>query len=289
MTIIEAVSRMARHHTRRDYSALTAPELADAVLALNTGMQELYQKLSPEYRQKPVSVLVPAPRVVTISATYGSKALGSAVFTEEEVGRSVMTSADTVRHRAGGVAALADAWLGTTGDHDVTVYGDAVAGDDFPFERMVGAPAILVGEGRERVLVPHQPEPTDMWAGSLGGVGEPRAYWLESQGNSQGVEPIVVMRLLPLPDRAYRLRYVASLAPRRIRFPDVETGAPLPVPDNFADALIPLALLNLVGVPGWAVDAAAAREAYARAMRFVEMSRVRLDPAPRRVGTPVGY
>lgn len=290
MTIIEAISRLARHHPRRDFAALTAPEVADAVQALNGGMQELYQLLPPTFRQQVVSVLVPAPRAVSLQATNGTAALGAAVFATDEVGRSVVTSGDTIRHRVAGTDALADAWLGASGTHAATVYGDAVAGAGYPFERIVDAPSLVRDSGGHRVLVPVDPLRHERYLdGLLGGVGEPRAYWLQPMGNAQGAEPIMVLRLCPLPDRAYRLRYTASFGPRLLRYADVDAGGPLPVPDNYAPALLALATTHLATMPGWAVPPSAASAARSLAMDFIHGARVPLSPAVNAVGTPAGF
>lgn len=289
MTIVEAVSRLARHHARRDYSALTVAELADAVQGLNFAMQQLYQQLPVGYRHKTVSMLVPGPRETNIVAFHGATTLQAVAFDEDEFGRTVVTSGDSIRHRVGGTAELADAWLGATGTHPVTIYGDAVAGSEYPLERLVSAPVILSANGEERTLAHYPPNEHGCGDIALGSVGEPRVYWLQMVGNSQGLEPVMLIRVLPLPDRPYRMRYVASFGPRRIRVADVETGAPLPVPENFADALLALALVHLASLPGWTVDVARAREGAAAALQFIQLSRIPLHAAPNRVGTPRGY
>lgn len=290
MTTIEAVSRLARHHTRKNFSALSVPEVVDAMQALNVAAQELYQRLPPAFRQRTVRLLVPAPRGVSLVAASGGANLGVAVFNPDEVGRSVVSSGDSVRHRVAGPATLADAWLGAAGAHQATVFGDAIAGDGYPFERLVSGPALLLGDGRERILAPMDPIEQERHEPSLlGGIGEPRAYRLEPQGNSQGAEPIILLRLFPLPDRAYRIRYVASFAPPRIHLPDLEAASPLPVPDHYADALIGLAVPHLAGLPGWTVNPASARALRDAALNFIDRNRLPLGSAANRVGTPRGY
>lgn len=287
MTIIEAISRLARRHARKDYSALTAPETRDALGAVNAGLQSLYQAMPVEYRAKTVSVLLDAPRSVDLVATHGSATLGDAAFAVPgELGRTLVTSADTIRHRVAGENLLADAWLGPTGTHSATLYADAVAGADYPFERMLTGPAVLDGD-TERTLE-QIAEPRDVLAPGIG-IGRPARFWIQPLANSQGHAPTFLLRVLPLPDRAYRLRYRAAFAPRLVAYAEIESAAPLPVPDNYAEAFLALCVPHLVGLPGWLPTPAEAEDGAARARRFVALANNPLRPPANQVGTPHGY
>lgn len=286
MTSVEIIDRLARKHRRLGGSALTVAEVQDALYAINLALQALYQALPVEYREKTVHVLVPAPRAVTLSATNGSATLGASAFTTGEVGRTVVSSGDDIWHRVADEDALAAAWLGSTGSHSATVYGDAVAGDGYPFERMLSAPVLLEGS-RERELVQIRDLRDTYEPGTR--IGEPRYYWLSPQGNSQGEEPLVLLRVLPIPDRAYRLRYRASFGPRRVKFTDVANAAPLPVPDNYAEALVSMCGIHLASFPGWNIDTRLAAEERATALRFVALNKTTLRASTNQVGTPAGY
>lgn len=290
MTIIEALSRLANRYAKNRYAGLTADEQIAGIDALNRGLMETFELLPDVYRQKEISLTVEAPTSVTLDAVSGSATLGFPAFTADHYGRSVIASGDEAVHRVAGESSLRDVWLGSTGSHPAVVYHDYVYGGDYPFDRLLSVPKLLSGRD-ELPLELINPEDIEvMRLRSIRGVGRPRFYWLEQGGVSQGETIATAIRLLPFPEMAYRIRIRASFWPRRIRFSDVSTNAPLPVPDAVAEAFIQISGAHIIGLPGW--DSMGADEI----MTHAQMGRARVARTPQtfgspmnRIGTPRGW
>lgn len=287
MTTVEALSRIANQFSTVGYSGLTAQGQQEALHALNSAMRTAFRLLPDHYKDKPLSLPVQAPASVTIAAVNGSATLSASAFSAEQVGRSVVSVGDDIQHRVAGASALRDAWLGATGSAAATVYHDYVYGTDYPFNRLLDAPALVIGS-TETALIEVNPGKVD--ALMLRGVGQPRYYWLESGGISQGGEVIAAIRLLPLPDRAYRLRVKASYWPRRIVYADVSANGTLPIPEVAVEAVVNLAGVHTIGVQGWE------RMAAQSVILHSQNAEAELGALPRypgfsrnRVGTPRGW
>lgn len=248
MTIVEALSRVASRYSKSGYSGLSAQGQQEALDALNSGIRDAYRLMPDHYKDKELPLSVQAPAAATISAVNGSAALAGDAFTAEQVGRTVLAAGDDIQHRVAGLAALRDVWHGATGSAQATVYHDYVYGGDYPFNRLLAAPVLLAGSTELRLI---EVNPRDLDLLFLRGVGRPRYYWLESGGVSQGSDLVAAIRLLPLPDMAYRLRVKAAYWPRRILFADVVGNASLPVPDVVFESVIQLAGVHTIGLAGW--------------------------------------
>jgi hypothetical protein len=287
MTIVEALSRLANGYCSSRYAGLSAAQQLEGVDALNAGLMELFGLLPDCYKDKALSLSVEAPAALTIQAVSGSAMLAAPAFTEAQVGRTVKASGDPAEHRVAGASALRDTWLGETGTHDAVVYHDYVYGDVYPFNRLLSEPKLVCGSV-ELALRKINPENLDLEL--TRGVGRPRYYWLEAGGVSQGETVAAAIRLLPLPDVAYRIRVRACYWPRRIKFADVAANAPLPVPDQLADALVQIAGYHTLGLTGW--DAMTPSEVVAKADRgraTASTQPAHLSVPTNRVGTPRGY
>lgn len=287
MTIVEALSQLANGYCGARYAGMTAAQQLEGIGALNAGLMELFGLLPESFKKKDLALAVLAPASLTIQATNGSATLVASAFSEAQVGRTVIADGDDAQHRVAGEDSLRDVWLGETGTHNATVYHDYVYGDAYPFNRLLSVPKLVCG--REEIpLTLVNPETLDLHL--LRGVGRPKYYWIEAGGISQGETIACAIRLLPLPSIAYRLRVTASYWPRRIKFADVAANAPLPVPDQLAEALIQLAGFHTLGLRGW--DAMQASEVVTKA----QAGRVSASGQPssfgvpnNRVGTPIGW
>lgn len=302
MTIVQALDRIANRYAGKLYALLSATEKQTAIEALNSAMFEVFRLLPQEYRTKTLHLAVEAPATVSIEAVEGSADLGNTAFTDAQLSRTVVAQGDAIWHQVGDTNALRDVWLGTTGTYAGIVYHDYVYGDDYPFERLLTNPILYDGNA-EIALCQVNPEmDTQTYGGGnrmFGGglisntmrsIGKPVYYWIESAGASQGAEPVIAIRLLPLPDRAYRLRIKASYWPRRVLFSDVEGAATLPVPDVCAEALVQIAGPHLSGIPGFTIMQPAIVSEMAASAREFATAQPSLLSLPRgRIYTPAGY
>ena len=137
MTIVEALSRLARHHPRKDFSALTAPEVGDALQALNAGIQELYQGLTPALRRQTVELNVAAPVSVVVRLVAGSdvvQLVRQDVFVASGAGSSVVDG--TYTRANDGLFEKADAYCFLEAG-EAWVFGDGTGGADLYWSREV--------------------------------------------------------------------------------------------------------------------------------------------------------
>ena len=291
MTIVEALSRISRRYSSRAYSALSAAETQEALEGLNAGMQELYSLLPEGYKIKPLSLSVEAPANETVNATEGSATLTADDFATADIGKTFVSSADPLWHRVAAINAFRDVWLGATGAEAGILYHDFIFGDDYPFVRLVSDPVLLDGAQAHplRLLQQSQIDKQEI-AGVTASVGRPRYYWIEQQGTSQGLDPMIAIRLLPVPDRAYRIRVRASYLPRRALFADIAANGVLPIPDSCVEAFIQIVGAHMSGLKGWDAVTPAKAESDALAGRSIPS---RLPPHMHlqisRVGTPAYF
>ncbi|MET0263235.1 MAG: hypothetical protein ABW223_10085 [Rariglobus sp.] len=286
MTIVEALSQLANRYSSARYAGLSAQGIKEGIDALNAGMMDLYRFLPDHHKSMQLPLAVESPRSVTISPVNESATLSTVGFQGKDAGRTVIASGDEIWHRVAGESALRDIWLGATGVTAATVYHDFVYGNDYPFDRLKTDPVILEGrtETRLRLINPNEQDR------ACQSIGTPRYYWLESCGVSQGDELVCAIRLLPLPDRAYRLRVHASYWPKRILFTDVPGNANLPIPDMAADDFIKLSAAHTIGLQGWSeVSATTVLEQAGTARGNVSQHPQSVGRPRNRVGTPRGY
>jgi hypothetical protein len=71
-------------------------------------------------------------------------------------------------------------------------------------------------------------------------------------GNSEGNNPVMVLRVAPAPDQDYVINVRMSYWPRSITFADYTAATTLTVPDQFIEkSLIPIALESLMSTRIW--------------------------------------
>lgn len=290
MRIVQLLSRVAQRYAQKEYSALTAQQVTQALAGINSGMMEMFRLLPETYRVRPIAIHIEAPVTVSLQAVNGSATLGNTPFTAEQVGRGVVSSGDTIRNQVADTNTLFDVWLGSTGTYSATVYHDYVYSSDYPFERIISNPKLVDGHLISRRRELEQVQPDDVRLQNLPSVGQPRFFYAEPGGVSQGGEPVIALRLFPLPDRDYRMHFRAAYWPRRVLFADIEGNAVLPIPDQCAEALEQMAGPHLVGVDGWSMMSRAEVESAASMARdFCRSQPRQLSFSQPRVFTPRGF
>jgi hypothetical protein len=123
-------------------------------------------------------------------------------------------------------------------------------------------------------------------------VGRPMAWWVMMLGNSQGNEPLLVMRFSPAPDIAYAINVRMGYWPKRLTMADYDSATTIPVPDQFIEtALIPMGLDALMSSQIWESrkDEAMIAQKAELAEEFLRRQPGQVAAPSNRCFTPIGY
>ena len=290
--LLQRVARRARPASDSnggDVTRFSLSEQGDMLQACNAALQQCYNALPVYFKDITVGMTLPAPLAVTLNVTAGSSTLNATAFTSDQVGRSVVIQGDPNWNQILGPTSLLNPYMGRTGLQPATVYGDAVYSTRYPFDRIIGNPRFPTPN-----LYPMLR--TEMYYGSLVTpfvytVGMPQSWWVQTFGNSQGINPMLALRFAPAPDQAYVIDVRMAFWPLRLLESDFEAATVIPVPDQFIEtALIPLALRNLMLTPIFdkqdpqtIIAAATAAEEYLR------LQPTQVGAPSNRVFTPIGF
>jgi hypothetical protein len=287
MTTYELAERLARRLKKERFDKLSMAEVMDIVEAINAGLQECYELLPPWMRRTTVSLTLAAPATLNISVVNGSVDLadGAGVFTEAQIGRSVVVAGDPNWNEVQSATKLLDEYQGSTGVKSATVYCDSIYSDVTNFEGLTSHPRFA--DSREE-LIQFNARAAELPAE----IGEPRYYWMEPAGSSLGATPAVYLRFFPAPDVAYVLRVDMEFRPSVISYATLNQAATIPLAANLLHrALLPLCELQLLRSPQWRDRSIAAdvKEAAQAARAFLMNQRTSAAVPSNRVFTPAGY
>jgi len=294
MTTIQLLSRIGRRARAGDFTKLSMAEQIDLVQAANAALNQVYNALPTFFKTLPEGFLLPAPQAVTLAVTNNSNLLSSDVFTPAQFGRTVVLDGDPAWNMIIATDRVLNPYLGETGTVNGTIYGDAVYSERYPFDRIVGNPkfanqqaGFLFGQGE---IVPAFGGTLWPWEQN---VGRPAVWWTQPLGNSQGNEPLLVLRFAPAPDRAYSVTVPIAYWAKRLTLNDYITASTIPVPDQFIEtALMPLAFRALMDTLVWASrskeDDNTVKESALAATVFLRSQPAQQSPN-NRVYSPVGF
>lgn len=294
MTTVQLFHRIARRARSGDFTTLSLTEQTDLMEVANTAIQTVYNLLPTYFKDITEGFVLPAPRTTAFAVTQYSNVLSSDVFSLSEIGRTVIISGDSNWNQVISTNRILNPYMGeTNASVSAIVYGDAVYSDRYPFDRIIGNPVFATnGFGPIMRTNINRVNGQPGWPLYQNTIGVPLTWWVQYLGNSQGNEPLLVMKFAPLPNIAYAINVRMSYWPKRLTLTDYNNATVIPVPDQFIEpGLIPIALRALMSTPIWQsmndenrIEAAAERaEAY-----------VKLQPgqpaAPSNfVFTPIGY
>lgn len=293
MTTVQYLHRIGRRARGGDFTKLSLTEQTDLMQAGNAALQQVYNALPIYFKEITVGLLLPAPRPVTFNVTQNSNQISSDVFGPEEFGRSVVLQGDQNWNQVVGTSTMLNPYLGPTGTVSGLVYGDAVYSDRYPFDRIVGNPKFAgsnPGVWSQQELI----RGSDTNWRNQQQVGRPQAWWTQNLGNSQGNEPILVIRFAPAPSIAYALDVRLAFWAKRLTLADFTAASTLPVPDQFLEtALIPLAIRALMSTPIWATrspeDDKTVKEDAVEAIAFLKNQPGQVGSPQNYSFTPIGY
>lgn len=297
MTTVQLFHRIGRRAIGGDFTRLSMTEQTDIAEAANAALQEVYDLLPTYFKEITEGFLLPAPQAITLAVVQYSSALSSGVFTDAQIGRSVQLDGDPAWNQIVSPDTLLNPYMGETGTVNGTIYGDAVYSTRYPFDRIIGSPTFakplgpLGSAAGQMVRVNSGGNGQSNWFLQQN-VGIPIAWWTQMLGNSQGNEPLLVLRFAPAPSIAYAIDVRMSYWPKRLTLADYDAASTITVPDQFLEgALIPMALRAFMSSPAWQTRGDEARiQERAEAARLFCKNKYGQPAAPNnRVGTPCGY
>lgn len=287
MTILQLANRVCRRLKLRDVYALNADDAQEVVDAINSAISEFTMLAPATYRQvKSVRYKLEAPREITLNVTQGSTT--ASTLDGDLVGRSIKLENDSAMNKVASGNTLANAYAGPTGSVRATLYGDVVTLED-NFSRFVGQP-YLYDEGNFLHGLYRLNEEVSYLGEAISGV--PLRFVVEALGQSAGASPSCLLRMIPMPHKAYSVTATMEVRPKQFTIAQLTTNALLPMPGEHATTIVyPMALYRLTTGSLWPKDSdpKGITQDYQRALDL--LSRIPSDQGPtfNKVLTPHGY
>lgn len=252
MTVPQFLNRIARRSRTGDFTSLALNEKVDVLQAANAALQRVYDALPAYLREQTQGFTLPAPVVTPIGVTAGSSLTSTSAFAPTQLGCSIAIAGDGQWNQIVGPQNLRNPYLGTTGMQQATIYGDALFSTSFPFDRIIGNPRYSA-LGASTFVPVELAKSTGEWNWLFQtSIGRPLTWWPQYMGNTQGANPMMVMRFAPAPDQPYAIHVRLAFWQLRLQLSDEQAGTTLTVPDQILDeGLIPVAVKRLMLTPIW--------------------------------------
>jgi hypothetical protein len=292
MQIVELIHRTARRARTGDFTKLSLAEMGDVLQAINTALQEVYNVLPIYFKQMTAGFVLPAPTIVTIGVTNQSTQLTNVPFNLTQFGQTVIIDGDPAWNQITDADKLLNPYMGPTGTVQGTIYGDALYNERYPFDRVVGNPK-FADQSQLAIVRREMMNAGAPYIGNLApSFGRPSNWWTQPFGNSQGNEPLVIIKFFPFPDQAYSVNVDLAFWPKRILLDDYLSNVVIPVPDQFLEpCLIPLAHRALMTTPAYESrgDESLLLDAALRADQFLKLQPGQIGAPANKVLTPIGF
>ncbi len=257
ITTVELCHRIGRRARGGDFTRLSMTEQTDLLEAANAALQRLYNALPTYFKEQTQGFVLPGPLSVTgVGVVQFAKTVTGLTFTEAQFGQTIVIDGDPAWNQIIGTDALLNPYMGTTGDHNATIYGNAIHSTTYPLDRIIGNPQFANQNQmpifrNTMVAASSPPANTWWWAQS---VGPPQLWWPQVFGNSQGNKPIMALIFAPAPDQAYAINVRIGFWPKRLTLADYDANTDLPVPDQFiSPSLVPMCLQQFMSSPAWQI------------------------------------
>ena len=252
MTTLQYLQRVARRTRDGDFTRLALTEQMDVLEAANSALMRLYNALPSYLREQTQGFTLPAPvTLYNVPVVNGSETLTTGIFNVNQIGCTVLIAGDPAYNQILGTDNLRNPYNGPTGTAaTLQIYGDALYSTTYPFDRIIGNPRFT--DTGFSPLVPNEMSRSEgewTWLFQCQ-LGRPMTWGVQYLGNSQGNNPMMVVRFAPLPDIAYSIKIRMSFWPLRLLLQDVQGATTLGVPDQFLEtSLIPMAIKELMTKP----------------------------------------
>lgn len=295
ITTVSLCNRIGRRARGGDFTKLSMNEQQDILEAANAALQRLYNALPTYFKEQTQGFVLPAPLAITgVGVTQFGKTITGYNFTDAQFGQTVVLEGDPGWNQIIGENDLLNPYMGSTGTVGGTIYGNAIHSNTFPLDRIIGNPQFAnqnLFPIAAFTISPATGYDVNPWLWYQQ-VGVPNAWWPQVFGNSQGNEPLMVLKFAPAPDQAYAVNVRIGFWPKRLTLTDYDDNSALPVPDQFIEpALIPMCLEEFMSSPAWQSrnDEAAVAARGQAGERFARNQLGQIGSPSNRIGTPLGF
>jgi hypothetical protein len=294
MTVTEFISAIARRSRTGDITKLDGLDRQDVLRAANSALMGLYNALPSNLRELTEGFTLPAPTTISLAATNNSTKVSTGTFSQQQIGQSIQISGDQGWNQILSPQDLLNPFQGPTGTTQGTIYGNACFSTRYPFDRIIGDPAFADNQFWPLArLTMNNTGRNGSWLYQQT-VGRPINWWTQLLGNSQGNNPVLVIRFAPAPDMAYAINVRMSYWPLRLLLTDVQNATTLGVPDQYLDrCLIPMGWRALMGSPAWKSISPEADNLVITLAKegedFAKNQPGQVGAPDNRVGTPTGF
>lgn len=287
MQTTELADRLCRRLDVSNLGNAPADVHRDILDAINAALQEFYRKAPEHMRRIQISRTLRAEVSQNATVQTGSNAITGG-FSDDDAGRTILIGDDDAYNILTTGTTLLDAYRGTLqGSVQCRIYGDAIAFPGFEIERIADTLVLDNGQSMTREREARFSGKGETFRRT---TGQPTRYLVDLIGTTA---PFPVVRVDPLPDRDYSVRFRAIFATARIGQRAILTPQALPVPAQFGETiLLPLAHEYLVASPYWNGNPELATrtvDAAARARQALQMIPSTVDQGRNRIGTPAFF
>lgn len=293
--IVQLFHRIGRRARGGDFTKLSLTEQTDIAEAANAALQRLYNVLPPYFKEQTQGFVMPGPLAVTnVGVTQYSKSVTGIAFTSAQFGCTVVLDGDAGWNQIIGESELLNPYMGDTGTVNGTIYGNAIHSDTYPLDRIIGNPifanqntAPLYGQ---QIVRANNTNGLSWWLAQS--VGCPQYWWPQVFGNSQGNQPIMVLRMAPAPSQAVAVNVRIAFWPKRLTLADYDANVELTVPDQFIEpCLIPMALAAFMSSPAWQIKGDEDRIELngEKAEQYARNQYQAIGVPNNRIGCPIGF
>lgn len=300
MTSLGLAQRLLRHLKFKDWGEMPIEAQLEIVDALNVALAIYFAEAPETYRRLNLSYLLAGPQTVTITTTNGSKTVSDTPFANYTRGAMLRIEGDDQWNRIDGDSQLLMPYLGLSGSHTATVYGDVTALGFNEIERVITWPQL--NNGSVLALDESMRERPGRFFRDLGDLasgvdydtGCPRWHIFDYLNDLTAGrnEKAGLLRVYPLPDQDYTIRFEAIVAPLHLSLSAINTSVDLPVRNYHAERfLVPLALRELAHGGLWEREDTR-RSTQVRgdtAETNLETINHEIGTPANRLGTPKGY
>lgn len=307
MNTYQMATRLLRHCQTRDLSALPLDDLEQVAGAMSAAIGEFFRLAPALYRRTTMSASVTGPATVSIAVSAGAVSIdtgGSNPFTDLQRGATLEIAGDGRYNEIVSPSGWLNPYQGTSGTKTATIHGDSVPIHSRLVERLLTDPVLVEPAGVTRRLIRQEIQGGqdgwrawywEHWRSALA-FGEPTHYAIEHGGASHGSDLNFLIRLHPMPTRAYVLNFEAHLAPATYPVGALTTTGweDLPLSNDVLESMVlPIAEENMLGTTLWASEKPAVLDHIHRAAdRGRALTTLLPAESARRVGrvgTPPGY
>lgn len=254
MTTVQLLERIARRSRTADFTKVSLSEQLDLLQVANAALQKAYNAAPAYLKEQTQGFTLPAPVTLTnVTVVKGSTAMSTGIFSQAQIGATILIAGDPQYNQILGTSTLRNPYTGPSGvAATATIYGDSLFSTSYPFDRIIGNPRFT-----NMGVIPLTPveisKADDQWNYLYQNqIGQPYSWWVQYLGNSQGNNPLLVMKFAPFPDQAYSIKVRLAFWSVRLQLADIQAATTITFPDQYLEsALIPIALRELQTSPLW--------------------------------------